>query len=104
MIFYFNPFATVGVANDPCCQIRSGHTIFENFTGNFGMCSLEVSHFTYKTFLIHSESFPYHKAFRKWTKKIKWRQERTSIQLMKLQPLFWHLIVKVTTCLVMNQP
>ena len=43
---YFNPFATMGIVNDPLCQIRSGPTIFENFTAIFGISNLEVSVFT----------------------------------------------------------
>ena len=37
---------------------------FENLTAIFGMCSLEVSVLIYKTFLIRSEKFPYHKIFK----------------------------------------
>ena len=61
----FNPFATMGVVNDPLCQIRSEPNIFENFTAIFGMCSLEVSVLIQERFPISSESFPYHKIFLK---------------------------------------
>ena len=37
---------------------------FENLTAIFGMCSLEVSVLIYKTFLIRSDKFPYHKIFK----------------------------------------
>ena len=60
----------MGVAKDPFYEIRNGNTIFENFTAIFGMCSLEVSVLTYKTFLIRSESFPYHKIFFKHLKNL----------------------------------
>ena len=36
----------------------------------FGMCSLEESVLTYETFLIRSESFPYHKIFLKHLKNL----------------------------------
>ena len=36
----------------------------------FGMCSLEESVLTYKTFLIRSESFPYRKIFLKHLKNL----------------------------------
>ena len=68
--WFLNPFATMGVVNEPLRQIHSGHIIFENFTAIFGMCSLEVSLFTYKTFLIRSESFPYLKIFLKHLKTL----------------------------------
>ena len=60
----------MGVVNDPFYEIRNGNTVFENFTVIFGMCSLEVSVLTYKTFLIRSESFPYHKIFLKHLKNL----------------------------------
>ena len=38
----FNPFATMGVVNDPLYLILSGGAIFESFTAIFGMWGLEV--------------------------------------------------------------
>ena len=66
----FNPSAAMGSHNDPLCQIHSGQTIFENFMAIFAMCSLEVALFTYKTYLIRSESFPYHKIYLKHFKTL----------------------------------